>query len=216
MSYKLLAQTQQKAKGGLDLNTVPRPTVANGENTIQGIRYSSKQSVANPIPPPSATTRHYTIDEGSSIPRMFRSSLQYILADGTPFLNTSMFPFGAMLQPFAELSEFEMPVPMSRHGGEDLLRCTRCGAYVNPGFVFSDGGTKIKCNICEGYSPVSTQSFIQGGSSSDGVERPELILGTYDFTAPTGLAGKKITGHNILLVIECTQNAISFGITFSQ
>ncbi len=202
-----------KPKAGLDLNAVPRPTVAGGENTPQGVKYTTKVQAANPVPPPTAITRHFAVDEGNSIPRLFRCSLQYILADGTTFLNTSMFPFGAVTQPFAELSEYEVPIPLSKHGGEDLLRCTRCGAYVNPGFTFLDGGTKIKCNICEGLSPIASQTLLQGGMSSDGAGRPELTLGTYEFLAPAGLAGKKVVGNNILLLIECTQNAISFGLT---
>ncbi len=168
--------------------------------------------MGNPVPPPAVNARHYAIDEGNSIPRMFRCSLQYMLADSTTFLNTTMFPLGVSTQPFAELSEYEAPVPQSKHGGEELLRCTRCGAYVNPGFAFMEGGTKIKCNMCDGYSPVPAALIPGGfGAGGDGTGRPEVSLGTYDFVAPAALAGKKISGHNVLLVIECTQNAISLG-----
>jgi protein transport protein SEC24 len=175
-----------------------------GENTPEGVKFSTKPNIGNPIPPPPATARHYGIDEGSSIPRMFRSTLQHILADGNTFFNTTTFPLGAVVQPFAELSEYEAPVPLAKQGGESLLRCSRCGAYVNPGFMFIEGGTKFKCNLCEGFSPVPSQP-------SDGVEKPELTFGTYDFNAPASLGGKKTVGHNILLVLECTPNAINFG-----
>ena len=205
------AQAAQKPKVGLDLNAVPRPTIAVNENTIQGIRYSTKSQSTTPAPAPSSIARHFAVDEGNSIPRLFRCSLQHILADGTTFLNTSMFPFGAIVQPFAELSEYEAPVPQSKYGGEDLLRCGRCGTYVNPGFTFLDGGTKIKCNICEGQSPIASQALIQSGVGSDGAVKPELMLGTYEFSAPSGLVGKKVVGNNLLLLIECTQNAISLG-----
>ncbi len=199
---------QPKPKAGLDLNTVPRPTVISGENTVQGVKYSTKLQMGSPTPPPPVVSRHYALDEGNSIPRMFRCSLQFVMADNTAFLNTTMFPLGATIQPFAELNEYETPVPLSKHGGDELVRCTRCGTYANPGFAFMDGGTKIKCNMCEGYSPVPTQATIQG---ADGSTRPEVTVGTYDFLAPAGLAGKKVSGHNILLVIECTQNAINLG-----
>lgn len=196
----------------MDLNVVPRPTILSGENTAQGIKYATKVQIPTPVPPPSSITRYYAVDEGNSIPRLLRCTLQHILPDNTTFLNTSMFPFGAVAQPFAELCEYEPPVPLSKHGGEELVRCSRCGAYVNPGFQFLDGGSKIKCNICESIVPVASQAMLQGGMGSDGSVRPELTLGSYEFIAPAGLTGKKVVGNNMLLLIECTQNAISFGI----
>eukprot|EP01022_Parablepharisma_sp_SALTPOND_P004354 TRINITY_DN120146_c2_g1_i1.p1 TRINITY_DN120146_c2_g1~~TRINITY_DN120146_c2_g1_i1.p1 ORF type:complete len:682 (+),score=52.03 TRINITY_DN120146_c2_g1_i1:794-2839(+) len=47
-------------------------------------------------------------------------------------------------------------------------------------------------------------------------EKPELKMGTYEFIASPGLAGKPITEHNIVLVIECTANSINNGIASFQ
>eukprot|EP00826_Nyctotherus_ovalis_P006740 TRINITY_DN11624_c0_g3_i5.p2 TRINITY_DN11624_c0_g3~~TRINITY_DN11624_c0_g3_i5.p2 ORF type:complete len:298 (-),score=27.72 TRINITY_DN11624_c0_g3_i5:1675-2568(-) len=186
---------------------VPRPNVIPGENTVKGIQYSAKSRLPQSAKCPSATTRHFSTDEGNSIPRMFRCSAQCVLSDGKSFLDSTSLPLGAIVQPFAELSEFEVPVPLSIHGADDLLRCVRCGAYVNPNFVFTDAGTNAHCNICGGITPLHSQLF----STEDTRPHPELTHGAYDFIAPLLLAGKKVTGHNLILLIECTANAVNFG-----
>ena len=178
----------------------------NEENTIQGIKYSSKVQASTPICAPSCTARHTSTDEGNSIPRMFRCSLPSILADGNNFLFVTGFPFGAVVQPFAELGMYESQIPLSKNGADFLQRCCRCGAYPNSGFTYIEGGNTIKCNMCQGLTPIPT-NIINGGSA----EKPELQFGTCDFIAPVKLAGKKVTGNNILLVIDCGTNAINFG-----
>ncbi len=192
-----------KAQGGLKLDSVPRPTVWKDENTVRGINYISKAQSGTPVLPPGALTRHTSVDEGNSIPRLFRTSLHNILSDGSPFYVSTGFPFGALVQPFAELGEFEAPVPQP--AGE-ALRCTRCGAYVNPGFAFLESGTTFRCNICEASS---TAPF--DPASHEGAERPELRVGTCEFVAGAGLSGKWVAGHSLLLVIECTANALENG-----
>lgn len=196
-----------QSRVGLDIDTVPRPNLIPEENTIQGINYQTKIEPGIPSVPPSSITRYYSIDEGNSIPRMFRCTLQHLPADAEALFNTAMFPFGVVSQPFAELSEYDSQIPLSTHGGEKLLRCGRCGTYVNPGFVFLNGGGQVKCNMCEGSSPTPMPDMIVGGRS----DRPELTLGTYEFLAPQVLQGKKVSGNNFVLLIECTQNAIKFG-----
>lgn len=199
--------TEGRKTTTLDLNSVPRPSVIAGENTVQGIQYSAKPQAPNFTPAPSSTTRYFSVDEGNSIPRMFRCSTQCILSDSSSFLSASLFPLGAVVQPFAELSEYEQPVPLSKSGGDFLLRCNRCGAYANPGFTFADGGVNVRCNLCEGFTPLPAQNIMQEYDR----KQPEFTLGTYDFIAPTKLAGKKVTGNNLLLLIECTHNAVNFG-----
>lgn len=200
-------QTGETKKTGLDLNLVPRISVAASENTVQGIKCTAKAQMTNSVLCPNATTRHYTPDEGNSIYRLFRVTSQCgcILLDGSSFFASSSLPFGAIAQPFADLSEFEAPIPLSTHGGENLVRCKRCGAYINPGFALMGGGVEVRCNICEGISQVNSPLL----ETDEG--RPELTMGAYDFNAPEVLKGKQITGHNVLLVIESTQNAVNFG-----
>ena len=200
-----------QSKVGLDIDSVPRPNLIPEENTVKGIRYTTKIEQGFPSPPPSTVTRHYSIDEGNSIPRMFRCSLEHIPTDGEVLFGKGAFPFGVIAQPFAELSEYDTPVPLSNYGGEKLLRCKRCGAYVNPKFTFTGGGSQIVCNICGVATPASVQEVAIGEQS----DRIELLRGTCDFMAPQILNGKTVTGNNFVLVIECTQNAINFGKHYS-
>jgi hypothetical protein len=199
--------------GGLDLEAVPRPQPQKIENTVMGISYTTKFQAGNATAAPSSIIRHTSVDEGSSIPRLFRCTLQTILTDGTDIFGNASFPFAGVAQPFAELGECEAPVPLSPHGDEDILRCTRCGAYANPGFGFLEGGNKFKCNICEVVSPVPSGYFAHGGidSAQDKADKPEINFGTCEFVAPAGLAGKQVSGNNLFLLIECTANAINSG-----
>ena len=192
-----------KSDSGLD--SVPRPNVIGIENTMKGIRYIAKYQIPIIIPSPSSITRYYSPDEGNSIPRLFRVSTQLVYSDGPYFLKDSGLPFGAIAQPFADLSEYEEPIPISKFGGEELVRCLRCGSYINPGFEIFNNGMFVKCNICEGISQL--KSPIVGS----GEVRPELKYGTYDFIAPKALKGKKVSGNNLLFVIDWTQNSIATG-----
>jgi hypothetical protein len=207
----LVAPTKPKS-GGLELDSVPRPYLIKEENTIEGVKYSSKPMLGNPPPVPWCTTRHTAIDEGNSIPRLFRCSLQTLLADGTSFLNTTQFPFGAVVQPFAELGAHETPIPFSKNGGETLIRCRICGAYINSRFTFIGGDSSVKCNICEGVTPLPSTPF----NASSGSNRPETIFGTCEFAAPKALEGIKIGGNNVILLIDCGVNAVNSGNIFED
>lgn len=201
------SDSKKNKHASLSLDSVPRPNVLPGENTVKGIQYTARSQLPHSGPCPSATTRHFSTDAGNSTPRVFRCSAQCVLSDGKPFFTCTSFPLGAVVQPFAELAEFEVPVPLSKCGADELLRCIRCGAYVNPNFVFTDAGTNAHCNICGGVTPLHSQLF----SPEDTRAHPELAYGTYDFIAPSLLAGKEVAGHNLVLLIECTANAANFG-----
>lgn len=114
---------------------------------------------------------------------------------------------GAVSQPFAELSEHDTQVPLSNCGGEKLLRCGRCGAYVNPRFRFAGGGAQVVCNLCGVATPVPLQEIGIGEQA----DRHELSKGTYEFMAPQILHGKEIKGNNYVLIIDCGKNAVSSG-----
>eukprot|EP00826_Nyctotherus_ovalis_P022448 TRINITY_DN17403_c0_g1_i2.p3 TRINITY_DN17403_c0_g1~~TRINITY_DN17403_c0_g1_i2.p3 ORF type:complete len:105 (+),score=14.95 TRINITY_DN17403_c0_g1_i2:525-839(+) len=100
-----------------------------------------------------------------------------------------------------------MQVALSSYGGERLLRCGRCGAYVNPKFKLAGGGSQIVCNICGVATPVPLQEIGIGEQA----DRYELSRGTYEFMAPQILHGKEIKGNNYVFVIDCGKNAVNSG-----
>ena len=81
--------------------------------------------------------------------------------------NTSHVPFGFVVQPLAEQSQYEYQneipdIPCVDYGEEGPFRCHRCKAYVNPGMTFTDGGSKATCNLCQFSNdvPVNYQSAL--------------------------------------------------------
>lgn len=63
-------------------------------------------------------------------------------------LKTSKIPLAAIIQPLADLSPTETPIPVVDFGKEGPIRCEKCQAYPNPNFLFINGGQNFVCNIC--------------------------------------------------------------------
>jgi len=77
-----------------------------------------------------------------------------------------------------------------------IFRCTRCHAYVNPFFKYTDGGNTAVCNICSKASRVPAEYFsplAATGERMDKQSRPELSKGVYDMVAPANYPKKQIT-----------------------
>lgn len=85
------------------------------------------------------------------------------------FAQTSCVPFGFLVQPLAETTQHEYQysenqgeLPYVDYGEEGPFRCNRCKAYVNPYFIFRDGGQTGECNLCNFVNqvPVTYQSAL--------------------------------------------------------
>lgn len=159
--------------------------------------------------PPMITTSVEIVDDGNCNPEFIKSTVSKIpstkdLCDG------SGIPLGVIVQPFAESfscpSVFHSPAGMSRDlpvvdctsgsgsaavnyqavaacsGG--IQRCKNCMAYINPFVIFSSGGRRYKCNICEDDNDVGQDyvcSMDAYGQRADLAFRPELKYGSVEF-----------------------------------
>ncbi|EDO14957.1 hypothetical protein Kpol_365p13 [Vanderwaltozyma polyspora DSM 70294] len=99
--------------------------------------------------------------------------------------SATRLPLGVTVQPFATIIPDEIPVVEMTNGIEPL-RCRRCRTFINPNFQFTYDSS-VTCNICgikmrldpEQFSPIGAD-----GKRSDFTMRPELYLGTVDFSVP--------------------------------
>lgn len=74
---------------------------------------------------------------------------------------TSMIPFGFIVQPLADMNNYEYQnsvpeIPLIDYGDIGPYRCYRCKAYVNPYMQFIEGGVKAICNFCNFINEVPT------------------------------------------------------------
>lgn len=140
--------------------------------------------------PPAAGSDYTIVDQGLSGPQYTRLSM-YNVPSTDLIRSSTKLPLGIILRPFAPFSNFEYEsggVPISDFS-QDILppRCSRCRTYMNPSMVFTEGGSRFICNMCQFSNPVSAEYFQPIDSDSRRIDwhtRPELAFGTYDIAVP--------------------------------
>ena len=207
------SQTRNTKDSKVDSDKIPRPLI------YQKFSVAPKQFVtAEGAVPPSSTQSFITVDNGVAGPRYIRSSY-YTIPSEPSTLNTVGVPLGIILQPLAEPTQEEEGVPIidyTDQGG--LFRCTRCKAYVNPHFVWTDGGRLAICNICKMQNKVPSNYYVgtnEYGQRRDKGERYELCKGVYEFVAPADYHNRKLVTPYIAICIDAGPASYSNGI-FNQ
>lgn len=184
---------------------MPSPTT-DADNFADGVLFNTMDAGR----PPRSCTRYHVRDTGNASPRLMRSTVYAMPAK--PALHEAFrVPLGLLISPLAELGLSEVPVPLvptESYGGP--VRCARCGAYINPHVVFSDGGRAYACSLCAHLNDVRAEYFAPlepGGLRSDLHERPELLYGAVDLTAPAEYCVRPPRPPLFLLLIEATPAA---------
>uniref|UniRef100_A0A182P5G9 Protein transport protein Sec24C n=1 Tax=Anopheles epiroticus TaxID=199890 RepID=A0A182P5G9_9DIPT len=135
--------------------------------------------------PPLVTTKFVTQDQGNASPRFVRSTM-YNIPQTADMMKQSAVPFSLIISPFARTVEGELPIPIVNFGEMGPIRCIRCKAYICSTMQFLDGGRRFQCQFCKATTEVP-QNYFQHldhtGQRMDKYERPELVLGTYEFMA---------------------------------
>ncbi|XP_053672360.1 protein transport protein Sec24C [Anopheles nili] len=135
--------------------------------------------------PPLVTTKFVTQDQGNASPRFVRSTM-YNIPQTADMLKQCAVPFALIISPFARTVGDEMAPPVVDFGEMGPIRCIRCKAYICPSMQFLDGGRRFQCQFCKATSDVPAEYFQHldhTGQRMDKYERPELVLGTYEFVA---------------------------------
>lgn len=163
--------------------------------------------------PPPASIPFVAIDQGNSSPKYTRLTLNSIPTSAEALAITGL-PLGLILQPLAPLQEGEQPVPVIDFGETGPPRCRRCRAYINPFMIFKSGGNKFVCNMCTFPNDTAPEYFAPtdpGGVRTDRAQRPELMLGTVEYTAPKEYWTKAPVPMRWLFLIDVSMEAISKG-----
>ena len=174
----------QQARKGLDPDSMPNPIQVMADDRAN---HPTGQFVTNERGkvPPLVTTPFTTVDQGNSGPGLMRATM-YSVPDSPDMKKQTSVPLGLVMSPLAEPKPGEYPVPVVNLGDMGPVRCLRCKAYISPYMVFTDGGKRFQCIFCKATTEVPQEYFQHldhTGQRIDKFERPELCLGTYEFTA---------------------------------
>merc|ERR1719410_1831793 len=175
---------QQPQKKGLDPDSMPNPIQVMADDRAahpSGLFVTNEKGKM----PPLVTTNFMTMDQGNSGPRLMRSTM-YSVPDQPDMKKQTSVPLGLVMSPLATPLEGEYPIPVVDMGQIGPVRCMRCKAYMSPFMTFTDGGKRFQCSFCKANTEVPQEYFQHldhTGQRMDKFERPELCLGTYEFTA---------------------------------
>ncbi|KAF5093105.1 hypothetical protein D0Z00_004245 [Geotrichum galactomycetum] len=140
--------------------------------------------------PPPALTDFDVQDQGLSGPQFARLTMYNVPSTESLRLSTKL-PLGMTLRPLAPFSHKEHECggvsTADFSNGVPPPRCNRCRAYMNPSMLFTAGGTRFTCNMCQFENEVSSEYFQPIDVTNRRIDwqtRPELAFGTYDIIAP--------------------------------
>ncbi|XP_066536541.1 protein transport protein Sec24D [Hoplias malabaricus] len=135
--------------------------------------------------PPLVTTDFTVQDQGNASPRFMRCTA-YTFPCTSDLAKQCQVPLATIIKPFATVPQNETPVYLVNHGEAGPIRCNRCKAYMCPFMLFIEGGRRYQCVFCSCVNEVPVHYFQHldhMGRRVDLYERPELSLGSYEFTA---------------------------------
>lgn len=199
------------ARSRIDPNQVPSPVVV--QENDQAIYENAPFSTTSRSVPPLASTTYRAIDDGNCNPRFIRLTT-YNIPCTDELANVTAVPLGMIVQPLADLSYQEEPIDVVDFGESGPIRCRRCMGYVNPYFIFTDGGRKFVCNLCSFENEVPAEYFMNldmSGRRMDIMRRPELRKGTVDFVASKEYYARPPKPASYVLAIDVTWGAMQSG-----
>lgn len=165
--------------------------------------------------PPLVTTNFVVQDQGNCSPRFIRSTMYNVPITQDILKNTAV-PFSLVISPMARVGKDEYPPPIVNFGELGPVRCVRCKAYMCPYMQFIDSGRRFQCLFCKATTDVPAQYFQHldhTGQRMDKYERPELVLGTYEFVATADYCRNNTLPKPpaMIFVIDVSYNNIKSG-----
>ncbi|XP_054266552.1 protein transport protein Sec24C isoform X2 [Macrosteles quadrilineatus] len=174
---------QQAPQRRLDPDQMPSPlqVMMEDQKSKGGVFYTNQRGQV----PPLVTTQFVVQDQGNCSPRFVRSTM-YSVPVNVDMMKQTAVPFGLVISPLARQLDEEPPPPIVDMGDLGPVRCIRCKAYMCPFMQFIDGGRRFQCLFCKATTDVPEayfQHLDHTGQRIDRYERPELVLGSYEFVA---------------------------------
>ncbi|XP_066585549.1 protein transport protein Sec24C [Prorops nasuta] len=166
--------------------------------------------------PPLVTTKIVVQDQGNASPRYIRATF-YTVPTTADIIKQTSVPFGLIISPMARTVEGEFEPPIVDMGEIGPVRCVRCKAYMSPFMQFIDAGRRFQCMFCKATTEVPAEYFQHldhTGQRMDRYERPELMLGTYEFIATTDYCRNNTLPNPpaIVFVIDVSYNNVKSGL----
>jgi len=205
------AQNSMKAgvagKGArvVDTDNVPRPQFSSRSEETFNTLSLGDQLV------PSALSNVSIVDGGNASPAFMRVTMNQVPANKDIY-NRCKIPLSVVLQPLNDApgcnvgwTEFPTGAP---------VRCTGCKGYINASVKWRDGGREWICNLCGLPNVVNREYYAMldhSGRRVDASTRPELSLGSYEFTAPESYANSAASYPSVLFLIDVSHQAVSSG-----
>lgn len=198
----------------LDPDQMPNPIQVMAENQRSFIGPFITNQAG--LVPPLVTTKCITHDQGNSGPKFIRSSMYNVPATADMMKQTAV-PFAINISPFAKTLEGEITPPVVNFGEIGPIRCIRCKCYMSPNMQFIDAGRRFYCLLCKATTEVPQEYFQHldhTGQRVDKFERPELILGSYEFMATRDYCrnNKPPNPPALLFLIDVSYNNIKSGL----
>ncbi|KAL1517226.1 hypothetical protein ABEB36_001019 [Hypothenemus hampei] len=207
-------QLQPQKQTRLDPDQMPSPiqVMEDDQRTRSGVFVTNQKGLV----PPLVTTDFTVQDQGNCSPRFIRSSM-YNVPITQDIMKQTAVPFSLVLSPMARLSKDEYPPPIVNFGELGPVRCNRCKAYMCPYMQFIDSGRRFQCLFCKATTDVPQEYFQHldhTGQRMDKYERPELVLGTYEFVATADYCRNNTLPKPpaIVFVIDVSYNNIKSGL----
>ncbi|KAK9309798.1 hypothetical protein QLX08_000620 [Tetragonisca angustula] len=210
--YQPGMQPQQARR--LDPEQMPSPIqVIQDDQRVRGGVFITNQKG---LVPPLVTTKFITQDQGNASPRYIRSTM-YTVPTTADIIKQTNVPFGLIVSPMSRIAKGEYEPPIVDMGEIGPVRCVRCKAYMSPFMQFIDAGRRFQCMFCKATTEVPAEYFQHldhTGQRMDRYERPELMLGTYEY-----IATKDYCRNNtfpkppaIVFVIDVSYNTVKSGL----
>uniref|UniRef100_A0A673KVS8 Protein transport protein Sec24C-like n=1 Tax=Sinocyclocheilus rhinocerous TaxID=307959 RepID=A0A673KVS8_9TELE len=165
--------------------------------------------------PPLVTTKFQVKDQGNASPRYIRCTA-YNMPCNSDMAKQSQVPLAAVIKPLAPLPLDETPPYLLDHGESGPIRCNRCKAYMCPYMQFIEGGRRFQCGFCSCVTEVPPHYFQHldhTGKRVDCYDRPELSMGSYEFTATVDYCknNKFPQPPAFIFLIDVSYNAVKNG-----
>ncbi|XP_069836707.1 protein transport protein Sec24C isoform X4 [Dendropsophus ebraccatus] len=206
---------QQKTRHRIDPDAIPSPIQVieddranrSSEPFITGLRGQV---------PPLVTTNFLVKDQGNASPRYIRCT-SYNFPATSDMAKQSQVPLAAVIKPLATLPSDESPPCVVDHGETGPIRCNRCKAYMCPYMQFIEGGRRFQCCFCSCVTEVPPHYFQHldhTGKRVDCYDRPELSMGSYEFTATVDYCknNKFPNPPAFIFMIDVSYNAVKSGL----
>ncbi|XP_018325485.1 protein transport protein Sec24C isoform X2 [Agrilus planipennis] len=207
-------QQQQQQSKRLDPDQMPSPiqVMQDDQKNRSGVFCTNQKGLV----PPLVTTKFVVQDQGNASPRFIRSTM-YNVPISQDLIKQTSVPFALIISPLANQEGQEFPLPIVNFGELGPVRCIRCKAYMCPFMQFIDGGRRFQCLFCKATTDVPTEYFQHldhTGQRMDRYERPELILGSYEFVATKDYCrnNQPPQAPAIIFIIDVSYNSIKSGL----